>query len=96
MKMLGRSRAWILALTLAGVGLGIVPAASSAAPRQSQCATINANIADELGWVSYFTALSGAYYRAGNIDAAVSASADADTYQHLADAGTLLASRLGC
>jgi hypothetical protein len=96
MTMLRRSRAWVLALALAGVGLGIVPDASSAAPRQSQCATLNANIADELGWVSYFTSLTWAYQRAGDFDAAASASADADTYQNLADAGMLLSRRLGC
>ncbi|HET6869575.1 MAG TPA: hypothetical protein VFH80_26925 [Solirubrobacteraceae bacterium] len=96
MKMIGRSRAWVLALALVGVGLGSVPAAASAAPRRAQCATINANVADELGWVSYFTALGNAYYQAHDIDAATSAFADADTYQHLADAGMRLGRQLGC
>ncbi len=85
MKMFRRSRGWVLGLALAAAGLGILPAASSAAPRRAQCATINENVADELGWVNYFTALSSACYRAGNIDGAVSASNIAGTYQSLAD-----------
>jgi len=96
MNMRGRSQAWVLALAVAATGLGIVPAAASAAPRRAQCATINKNVEDELGWVSYFTSLSSAYYSAGNIDAATSASDWANTYQNLADNGMRLAAQLGC
>jgi hypothetical protein len=96
MQMLRRSRAWILALALAAAGLGTLPAASSAAPRQANCATINANIGNELGWVSYFTALSQAYYQEGNFFAGLSASADANDYANLAHSDMQLAARLGC
>lgn len=96
MRMLGRSRGWVLALALAVVGLGSVPAVSNALPRRAQCATINANIADELGWASYFTALGSGYIEEHDFDAAASAFGDADTYQNLADAGMRLARQLGC
>jgi Tfp pilus assembly protein PilF len=96
MNMRGRSRAWVVALAVAATGMGILPAASSAAPRRAQCATINKNIEDELGWEEYYTALGSAYLQAGDTASANSAFETAATYSSLFDGGMQLWAKLGC
>jgi hypothetical protein len=96
MNMRGRSRAWVVALAVAATGLGVLPAVSSAAPRRAQCATINKNIDDELGWEKYYLALTGAYLDAGDDASAISAGEMADTYASLVDGGRRLLAKLGC
>ena len=96
MDMRGRSRACVVALAVAATGLGILPAASSAAPRRSQCATITRNVEDEVGWEQYYTALGSAYLAAGDSASASSAFEIAGTYSSLFDGGMRLLAKLGC
>ena len=96
MNMRRRSRACVVALAIAATGVGILPAASGAAPRRAQCATINQNIEDELGWQNYYENLGAAYSEAGNIDSANSAFETAGTFASLADGGYHLLAKLGC
>jgi hypothetical protein len=96
MDMRGRSRACVVALAVAATGVGILPAASSAAPRRAECATINQNVDDELGWEKYFTALGGAYLEAGDSASASSAFEIAGTYSSLFNGGMRLLAKLGC
>ncbi len=96
MDMRGRSRARVVALAVAATGVGLLPAASSAAPRRAQCATINQNINDELGWENYYVALGSAYLEAGDSASASSAFEMADTYRSLFRGGMQLSAKLGC
>jgi len=96
MDMRGRSRGCVVALAVAATGVGILPAASSAAPRRAQCATINKNIDDELGWEKYFTLLGGAYLEVGDSESTSSAFEIAGTYSSLVNGGLRLLAKLGC
>ena len=96
MNIRGRSRACVVALAVAATGVGILPAASSAAPRRAQCATINQNIDDELGWEKYYAALDDAYIAAGDYASASSAGELADTYHDLVQGGLRLLAKVGC
>jgi len=96
MNMRGRSRACVVALAIAATGVGILPAASSAAPRRAECATINQNVDDELGWEKYYVALGSAYLEAGDSASASSAFEIAATYSSLFNGGMRLLAKLGC
>ena len=96
MNMHRRSRAWVVALAVAATGMGILPAASSAAPRRGQCATINENINDEVNWMHYYESLGEGYAAAGDSDSANSAFETAGTFATLVDGGYRLLAKLGC